>query len=340
MRRVNMAVIGAGIWGENHAVALSTHPIVDLKLICDLDAGRAKALADKVGCGWTTDIDDLAGGGIEAVGIATPDHAHTAPCLAMIEAGKHVLVEKPLTTDVGEARQIVDAARARGVKLMVDFQLRWHPRYMAAKHYMESGELGEGIMGYARLSDTIHVPTEMLGWGARSGPEWFLFPHTMDAARWILDEEPVEVFARGSKRVLVDMGIDAWDAVQASFRFERTFVTFETCWIVPDSYPAVVDNRFTLYGTKGCIELEGAPGIAVSSDRYKYPFGSHAVTRYGKPFAHFYESIRHFADCVAADEAPAATGEDGLVATAMIAATVRSLETGRPVAIGEVLEGS
>ena len=101
----------------------------------------------------------------------------------MIEAGKHVLVEKPLTTDVGEARRIVDAAQDRGVKLMVDFQLRWDPRFMAAKHCMESGELGDGVMGYARLSDTIHVPTEMLGWGANSGPEWFLFPHTMDYAR-------------------------------------------------------------------------------------------------------------------------------------------------------------
>ena len=338
MRRVNMAVIGAGIWGENHAVALSTYPIVDLKLICDLDAGKAKTLADKVGCDWTTEIDDIAGGDIEAVGIATPDHAHTAPCLAMIEAGKHVLVEKPLTTDVGEARRIVDAAQDRGVKLMVDFQLRWDPRFMAAKHCMESGELGDGVMGYARLSDTIHVPTEMLGWGANSGPEWFLFPHTMDYTRWILDEKPVEVFARGSKRVLAGMGIDAWDAVQASFQFERSFVTFETCWIIPDSYPTVVDSRFTLYGSKGCIELQLQPGIAVSSDRYKYPFSSHAVTRYGKPFGFFYESIRHFADCVAEDKAPEATGEDGLIATAMIAATVRSLETGRPVAMDDVLE--
>ena len=339
MRRINMAVIGAGIWGENHAAALSTYPIVDLKLICDLDESRAKALAQRVGCDWTTEIDDVAGADIEAVGIATPDHAHAAPCLAVIDAGKHVLVEKPLTTDVDEARRIVDSARAKGVKLMVDFQLRWHPQYMAAKHYMETGELGDGVMGYARLSDTIHVPTEMLAWGARSGPEWFLFPHTMDITRWILDEKPVEVFARGSRRVLAGMGIDAYDAVQASFQFERSFVTFESCWIIPNSYPTVVDICFTLYGSKGCIELDGNPGIAVSSDRYKYPFGSHAVTRYGKPFGHFYESIRHFADCIAEDKEPAATGEDGLIATAMIAATMRSLEAGRSVAMDEILSG-
>jgi predicted dehydrogenase len=332
-----MAVIGAGIWGENHAMALSTYPIVELAWICDLNAERAKRLADQVGCRWTTEIAELAESDIDAVGIATPDHAHKGPCLAMIEAGKHVLVEKPLATDIVEAREIIAAAERAGTKLMVDFQLRWHPQYMGAKAAVEAGELGEGVMGYARLSDTIHVPTEMLAWGGASGPEWFLFPHTMDVTRWILGEDPVEVFARGSKRVLKSMGIDAYDAVQASFQFERTFVTFETCWIVPNSWPTVVDNRFTLYGDKGCIELSGAPGVVIASDRYRSPFSSHAITRYGKPFAHFYESIRHFADCVADNKEPEATGHDGLMATAMIHATIRSLIERRPVKMAEVL---
>ena len=85
------------------------------------------------------------------------------------------------------------------------------------------------------------------------------------------------------------------------------------------------------------IELDGRPGIAISTDRYRHPFGSHAITRYGKPFAHFYESIRHFADCVAQDQQPQASGQDGLIATAMIEATVRSLDEGRPVRMAEVM---
>jgi predicted dehydrogenase len=337
MERVRMAVIGAGIWGENHAVALSTYPIVDLVCICDLDARRAKALADKVGCEHTTDIEQLAASDIVAATVATPDYAHKEPALRMIEAGKHVLIEKPMTTDVGEARAILAAAERKGVKVMVDFQLRWHPNYMGAKAAMEAGELGTPVMGYARLSDTIHVPTEMLSWGGGSGPEWFLFPHTMDVTRWLLQQEPKEVFAKGRKEVLVDLGIDAFDAIQAMVEFETCFVTFETCWIIPNGYPSVVDNRYTLYGSRGCIELDGKPGVAISTDRYRHPFGSHAITRYGKPFAHFYESIRYFADCVAADKSPEASGHDGLMATAMIEATVRSLAEGRPVQMREVL---
>lgn len=337
MERVKMAVIGAGIWGENHAMAFATYPIVDLVCICDLDDAKAKALAEKAGCEWTTDIEEVANSDVVAVGIATPDYAHKAPALRLIEAGKHILIEKPLATNVAEAREIVAAAEAKGVKLMVDFQLRWHPHYMGAKAVMESGELGRPVMGYARLSDTIHVPTEMLAWGGGSGPEWFLFPHTMDVTRWILEQEPKEVYAKGRKDVLASMGIDAWDGVQALVEFESCIMTFETCWIIPNSYPTVVDNKYTLYGSKGCIELDSTPGIAISSDRYKYPFGSHAITRYGKPFAHFYESIRHFADCVAEDKPPQATGHDGVMATAMIEATVKSLDEGRAVQMSEVL---
>ncbi|MEK6215711.1 MAG: Gfo/Idh/MocA family oxidoreductase, partial [Boseongicola sp.] len=137
--QVKMAVVGAGVWGENHAMAYANYPLVDLVYICDLDADRAKALADKVGCDWTTNIEDLANSDIDGVSIATPDHAHKAPALRLIEAGKHILVEKPFTTEVAEAREIIAAAEAKGVKLMVDFQMRWHPQYMAAKHYMESG---------------------------------------------------------------------------------------------------------------------------------------------------------------------------------------------------------
>ena len=115
--------------------------------------------------------------------------------LAMLDAGKHVLVEKPLATSVPEAQAMVAAADRAGVSLMVDFHARWHPLYMGAKGYVERGELGRPVMAYARLSDTIHVPTRMLAWGRQSGPEWFLFPHTMDLVRWLFAREPVEALA-------------------------------------------------------------------------------------------------------------------------------------------------
>jgi predicted dehydrogenase len=227
---VKIGIIGAGLWGTNHALALATHPRCTVRLICDREEGRARSLAERFGCAWTTSLDQIASSDVDAVTIATPDHLHAAPTLAMLRAGKHVLVEKPLATSVGEALAMTEAAEASGLKLMVDFHARWHPLFMSAKGYVERGELGAPVMAYARLSDTIHVPTEMLTWGGRSGPEWFLFPHTMDVVRWLFGRNPVEVYAKGYRGVLESRGIECWDAIQTMIEFEgRAFCTFETC---------------------------------------------------------------------------------------------------------------
>jgi len=335
-----VVIVGAGLWGQNHGRALLSHPGVRVALVCDRDEARARALADACGCAWTTSLDEAAASETVAATIATPDHLHAAPTLAMLEAGKHVLVEKPLATTTAEARLMADAAESRGLKLMVDFHARWHPLFMGAKGYAERGELGDPVMAYARLADTIHVPTEMLSWAACSGPEWFLFPHTMDMVRWLFAREPVEVFARGHRGVLASKGIDCWDAIHASVSFEGgAFCTFETSWIVPNSYTNVVDNRLSLYGTTGGLELRNEPALWAFTDRFHTPFTSAPLTRYGKAWGFQYESIRYFADCLVDDVAPEAGGRDGVVVTAMIEATLRSLAEHRPVPMTEILDG-
>lgn len=338
---VQVAVVGAGIWGTNHLLALTTHPRCAVALVCDRDEDRARQAGERFGCAWTTALDDVAASDAEAVTVATPDHLHREPVVTLLRAGKHVLVEKPLATSVADGRAMVAAAEEAGRHLMVDFHARWHPLFMGAKSLVEAGELGPPVMAYARLSDTIWVPTEMLPWSGRSGPEWFLFPHTMDVVRWLFSREPVEVTAKGHRGVLEERGIPCWDAIQALVEFEGgAFCTFETSWIVPESYTSVVDNRLSLYGERGGLELRNEPSLWAFTDRFHTPFSSESVTRYGKVWGFQYESIRYFVDCVADGLAPEASGADGLVVTAMIEATLLSLAERRPVAIADVLAGS
>src|SRR5262245_20319058 len=127
MKKVRTAIVGAGLWGTNHALALTTHSRAEGALVCDRDEGRARALGDSLRCAWTASLDAVAGSDVEAVTIATPDHLHRQPTLLMLEARKHVLVEKPLATTVADGRAMVDAAERAGLKLMVDFHARWHP---------------------------------------------------------------------------------------------------------------------------------------------------------------------------------------------------------------------
>ena len=103
------ALVGAGLFGERHAQAYSRHHAVDFAAVCDLDEARARRLAEAHGARrYTTELDDiLSDPAIKAVSVATPDHAHRAVAVACAEAGKHILVEKPLATTVADAEAIV-----------------------------------------------------------------------------------------------------------------------------------------------------------------------------------------------------------------------------------------
>jgi predicted dehydrogenase len=281
-------------------------------------------------------VADVARSDVAAVSVATPDFAHFAPVTAMLEAGKHVLVEKPLTTDVGEAEDLVARAEARGLQLMVNFSNRWSPKYMAVREAILAGRLGQVLMGYARLTNTLSVPEGMLSWSARSGPQWFLLPHTVDVVRWLIDQEPREVFARGSKGVLAARGIDTYDVLQASVRYDTAFITYETAWVLPNTGPTV-EHETRLIGSAGQARVEGSHDGVTVGDAQSY--GAVGIWPLARPNLHgqvqgfYFDGIRHFVSCVHDGATPLVTGRDGLVATRTIAAMVRSIETSQPVTL-------
>ena len=123
---------------------------------------------------------------IHAVSIATPDHAHRDVAVACAEAGKHLLVEKPLATTVADAEAIVAASERAGVTLMVDFHNRLNPPMVAAREAVARGDIGKPVYVYARLSNTIAVPEDMLRWSGHSSALWFLGSHMADIVGWIL----------------------------------------------------------------------------------------------------------------------------------------------------------
>src|SRR5699024_8658920 len=179
-RKLKVGAVGLGTWGQNHPLAYSDYHRAELKIVCDKNEELAKEVGEKYNCEWTTDINDVVNSDVEAVSLAVPDFAHFEPAMTLIEGGKHILIEKPLANNLEEARELTKAAKEKGVINMVDFHLRWNPQYMMTKDIVEKGELGKPVMGYIRLSDAIQVAEEWLPWASQSGPEWFLFPHTMD----------------------------------------------------------------------------------------------------------------------------------------------------------------
>jgi predicted dehydrogenase len=194
-------------------------------------------------------------------------------------------------------------------------------------------------MAYMRLSDTIWVPRTMLSWAGKSGPQWFLFAHSMDLLRWMLGQEAQEVYAVGVKQILASEGIDAYDAIQALVRFDKTFVTFETAWILPEAWPAIVETEMTVNGTLGRLQYSGTRrGFELSSDKFgKHMFARPALWSYFKLPATWWGAPRNMVDCILDGGEPAIAAADGVAVTAMIEAVEKSIEEGRPIAPASLL---
>ena len=340
MDKVGVGVVGCGLWGGIHAQTYYDCNKAELVCVCDAVEERARGFASKYRCEYVTDSRILAENPeIRGVSITTPDFAHTEVALQMIEAGKDVLIEKPLTTKVGEAKKIVKRAKDKKVKVMVDFHNRWNPIFAQAKQAISQGTIGKPTMGYARLSNPLKVPLEMLSWSSKSGPEWFLLPHTLDLMGWLVEEKPTQVYASGRRGVLEEKGVTAYDCVQAMVKFENFFATLESSWILPDSWPSLVDFKLMLLGSEGRIGAEmNGQGVDIAAEQYGWPSILGLTNVFGKRVGFFREPIMHFVDCLLRDEEPVSTGEDGLMVTATIEAALRSIEEGRRVSVEGILE--
>jgi len=332
-----MGIIGAGILGTSHATIYSGLENAKLVAVADINESRAKELASRYGADSYKDYSKmLKDKSIDAVAVCTPDFAHRDPAVAAAEAGKHVLVEKPLATTVKDGQDMIDAARKAGVQLMVRFSNRWNPPFVKAKEALDNNELGDLLYLYLRLSDTIYVPTGMLSWAGKSTVAWFLMSHTIDLARWYAKSEAKKAYAVSRSNVLTKMGINTPDLYSAIVEFESGAVAnLESLWVLPISHPSVYDFRMEMVGSKGstfvdttdrCIELYG-------EKEHTRPDTLGLVNLGGTNAGFMRESTVVFVDSVLEGKPVPAPGEDGLAVTKVIEAIERSCQQGKPVEV-------
>jgi predicted dehydrogenase len=329
MGMLNTGLVGCGIFGDVIADSLAGYHKCRLVSVCDLDEGRAKKLATKFGCDYTTSLADIAADErIRAVAVATPDFAHRDICVALAEAGKHIIVEKPLATSVADAEAIVAAVRKAGVTCMVDFHNRYHPALAAVKDKLTSGEIGSPQAILIRLSDRLEVATKWFDWASKSGPEWFLGSHVVDLACWLFGEDPLRVFADGRKDVLAARGIDCYDTVQMHLSFPSGMATLESSWIMPQTWPMVCDFTVSVQATAGRADanLTSHGATVAGGERLEYPMILAKTDVAGQDFGFFKLPVRAFVDAVLAGEPAPIDVADGLKNVKIIAAALRSIE--------------
>jgi predicted dehydrogenase len=192
---VGIAVVGAGYWGPNLVRNAVQSPATRLVAVCDSDLSRARILAGSlVDVDATDDLGQLLDDpSIEAIAVATPAATHLEVAMAAIEAGKHVLVEKPLASSYGAGRALVNAAEERGVVLMCDHTYCYTPAVQRIRELVHGGVLGD-----VHFIDSVRIN---LGLVQRDiNVLWDLAPHDLAILDFILPEGclPVAVAAQGA----------------------------------------------------------------------------------------------------------------------------------------------
>lgn len=334
---VGFGVIGTGVWGQTHLKTYSTHAGARLACVCDLneDLVRERAAQYRAGA-WTTDYEELlARDDVDAVSVVTPDFLHREIAVAAAEAGKHVLLEKPMATTVEDCEAMIGAAEDNGVTLMVDFHNRWNPAMWGIRKKIDAGEMGEPQMLTVRLNDTIYVPTGMLSWAADSTVVWFLGSHAVDLVRWLFDDEVVRVYSVARSRVLAGLGVDTPDFFHTICELEHGGVAhIENCWIMSTEMPTVFDFKMEMIGSEGTAFVDASSHRMLQTftpEGPQYPDVAVVTDIHGKPAGFGVQSIRHFADCVIDGSEPVVSPRDGLENTRVLVAIHESARSGQPV---------
>src|SRR6266700_5586343 len=164
--------------------------MADLVAICEKDEKRAREIGSKYGVPWFTDLGKfLRAPGLEAVTVCTPTQTHLKVGLSAIEAGKNLLVEKPMTGEEQAARTLVNSARKAGVKLLVGFIERFNPGVKAMKKMLSQKIVGDVIIATGR---------RVARWPIRIGDVGVVKDtaiHDIDAMRYLLEEEVAAMFS-------------------------------------------------------------------------------------------------------------------------------------------------
>jgi predicted dehydrogenase len=330
MDRVRIAVIGLGKMGRMCVRIFNEHPLTTVAAVC----ARRQEPVDEVAAqyrvpGFTDHRKMLERNDIDAVVISTPDNYHYNFAHDALASGRHIFVEKPFTTKTSEADALLRLAREKKKKIQVAFNHRWLSAYHAAHTTIASGGIGTPLVGYARKNDTIEVSTKNIRWAGETTSAWLLSSHDLDLLRWFLASEPVEARAWGRKEVLVARGVPTYDIIQAQVRFASgAFVTLESGWIYPNSFPTPVDSFVEVIGSAGHVHLDRKrESLEVSNEKqFLYPKGFLMADIFGRMRGAFPSCLEDFAYAILNDTEPRVTGFDGRQVTAALEAVHQSLE--------------
>ena len=306
MPTINTAVIGCGSWGRNHARVYRSLPGATLAAISDSYEPTAREIGELHRVPYNTDPDKiLRDPDIQVVNICTPTVTHFDLAIRAIENGKHVLVEKPMTNTIDEAKNLIRAAQKAGVFLTVGFVERFNPAVQEVYKRIASREIGDVILAHTRR---VSRSPQRIG---DVGVVKDLAIHDLDIINHLFDGEPLYVSAVTGK---IRHKYEDYANINLFYKGDRNAFV-EVNWLTPRRI-----RTLTVTGTEGIINVEYTTQQLTieNNEMIIQPF-----LTYKEPL---YEELRSFIDHIAKGIPPEITGEDGLRALKLCEAALKSSE--------------
>lgn len=336
MAKIRIAVVGGGFMGALHARTIKESEVAELSAIIDLNEAVGRATAESCGTAWLASIDDaLAAAAADAFVIALPDKLHETITVALLEAGKAVLVEKPMAHTLEAAQNIARAAQAGGGRLLAAHILRFDPRYVQAADAVRAGAIGEPVHASSGRFSTRNIGERMNG---SSSVLFYLGVHDVDALQWISGSNIESVFSRRVSKLMPAAGVNSEDAIFTTVQMSNGMAGhLHAGWTLPLDTPTGIWARTEIFGTEGMIDLDVRDhGLRIHSRGHiSLPDGLHWPEVNGILMGDLAEEIRHFATATRDDKDYIMSVDEALRAVAVNDAILRSVASGRPEAVAD-----
>ena len=326
METMGVAIIGLGHAGKAHFGAFEANPNTEVRALYAASDKRLDAYPGKAGLFCSDYEAILEREDIAIVSLCSPNYAHADQAVKAVEAGKHVICEKPLATSAEDCERIVKAAdKRRDLKFMVGQSARFNPICKTIKKLYDGGDLGEAFFAEADYLHNIEQRTKYW-WSDKKNPQFTLLGggvHPVDLLRWVVGDVE-EVFALANHKILKDFPHD--DAVIMNLRFKNGCLGKVAAFVACRRPYAL---NLAVYGTKGTVinnrlylseieELEDFIDLPITI------LAEHPT---------WDEEMGNFVDSILNDTTPLIDVRDGAKSALVCIAGGESIQTGKPVTV-------
>lgn len=342
-QKLRCGVIGLGM-GKGHIRGYQAHPGAEVAAIADLDERRLAKVGDEfqVSKRYTSAREMLASEKLDVVSVATPNKFHLPLTLAALQAGCHVLCEKPMAMNARQGAEMVAAARRARRRLMINFSFRFTEQAQALKRQVESGLLGDIYYGRTVWHRRRGLPG-FGGWFGQKalsggGPLIDLGVHRLDLALWLMGY-PRPVWVMGgvwspiATRLAREQGksFDCEDLAAGMIRFANgAMLEIEASWAANVGEREQMETR--LLGTEaGLVQRNRNEGYEFEAEIFMERQGAQFDLKLHPPVPGATTSYYHFVDSILTRRPHIATGEEGLTVMRLLDALYASARKGSPV---------